>query len=187
MGTIPSIATYPTGGIFTSAYANSVKAAVDFWALTPRVSVYSNSTISVPSATTYTLFNTWDAEQFDVVQSGDSPMHDTVTNPERLVARTTGKYQLTGQVSFDVSATGIRGVMARLNSAGSPTGGTQLYVTNQGAVPGSFTTSVPLPVILVPMTAGDYIEIFVRQNSGGALNTVAGRSITFAFLKLDSQ
>jgi hypothetical protein len=100
MGTIPTIATAVAGTVATAAYMNSVKAASDFWALTPRAYVYQSSVTSVAnSAATWTLLP-MQAEVFDIVQSGDSPMHDTTTDPSRIYVRTTGKYEINGQVQI---------------------------------------------------------------------------------------
>ena len=183
MGTIPTIATAVAGTVATAAYMNSIKAANDFWALTPRAYVYQSSVTSVAnSAATWTLLP-MQAEVFDIVQSGDSPMHDTTTDPSRVYIRTTGKYEINGQVQIVTNATGYRAVSVRLNAAGSGSGGTLLAQTNVDA---SSTTvvSVPLPAIEVDLSVGDYIEAFGQQNSGGALNTVVGSGISFLRVKL---
>ena len=56
MGTIPTIATATAGTVGTAAYMNSIKAANDFWALTPRAYVDQSSVTSVAnSAASWTL------------------------------------------------------------------------------------------------------------------------------------
>ena len=37
--------------------------------------------------------------------------------------------------------------------------------------------SLPIPTVEYDLTAGDYVEMFVQQNSGGSLNTVTGAGI----------
>lgn len=184
MGTIPAFPAFTAGEIPTAAKMNQAKTAGDFWALTPRCSVYANATQSINN-TAYVLVTAWDNELYDIVQSGDSPMHDTVTNPERLYIRTTGKYLVSGQIVFASNATGYRGLNLRLNSAGNPASGTSLVFSQQGAINGA-DTSVMVPPVVWAFSAGDYLEVFARQNSAGALNLSAGRSVTFLTVKLDS-
>lgn len=185
MGTIPSYPTFTSGEIPTAAKLTQIKTAGDFWALTPRCQVYATATFNVPTSGTYALMTGWAAETFDVVQSGDTPMHDLVTNPERIYIRTTGKYIITGQVTFTSNATGTRKVSVRANSAGSSSGGSSLFISTQGAINGD-DTPVPLPPFMIPLTAGDYIEVFLRQTSGAALTTQPGGGTTFINVKLDA-
>ena len=183
MGTIPTIATISSGAVVTAAYLNSVKAASDFWALTPRCSVYANAALSVPNgAATWTVVP-FAAETFDIVQSGDSPSHDNTTNNSRVYFRTPGKYEINGQPQIALNSVGYRSVQVRLNAAGSGTGGTQLAVNTVDASSAALV-SLPIPTVEYDVAAGDYVEMFVQQNSGGALNTIAGQGITFLRIKL---
>ena len=183
MGTIPTIATAVAGTVETAAYMNSIKAANDFWALTPRAYVYQSSVTSVAnSAASWTLLP-MQAEVFDIVQSGDSPMHDTTTDPSRVYIRTAGKYEINGQIQFASNATGYRAVQVRVNAAGAYASGTQAVMT---PVDASSTTvcSVPIPTVELNLSVGDYVEAFGQQNSGAALNTVVGAGISFLRVKL---
>ena len=184
MGTIPTIATATAGSVVTAAYVNSIKAANDFWALTPQCYAYMNAlpanfTTSVGAAIGL------DAEIFDIVQSGDTASHDNTTQPSRMFARTTGKYEVSGQVQYAFNATGIRVAAIRMNAAGSYTGGTLLVQNSQQALTGTgnSTSASCLPVVY-PMNAGDYIELFGWQNSGGSLGAVSGSSNTFLRMRL---
>jgi hypothetical protein len=183
MGTIPTIATHGVGAVVTAAYLNSIKAANDFWALTPRAYVYQSSVTSVAnSAASWTLLP-FQAEVFDIVQSGDSPMHDTTTDPSRVYIRTTGKYEINGQVQIVLNSVGYRAAQVRLNAAGSGSGGTQLALNIVDASSAALV-SLPIPTVEVSLTAGDYVEAFAQQNSGGALNTVVGVGVSFLRVKL---
>ena len=183
MGTIPTIASFVAGTELTAADLNAVKDAVDFWAQTPRCSVYANAATSVSNSASAWTVVAFAAETFDIVQSGDSPSHDNATNNSRIYIRTSGKYEVAGQLQFVLNATGYRAVQVRLNAAGSGTGGTQLAYN---ALDGSSTSvvSVAVPSVEYALTAGDYIEMFGQQNSGGALNTVAGQGVSFLRVKL---
>ena len=183
MGTIPTISTFTAGAVLTAAQVNAIKDASDFWALTPRCSVYSSAALSVPTgASTWTVVP-FASETFDIVQSGDSPSHDTATNNSRIYVRTSGKYEINGQLQIALNATGYRSVQVRLNAAGSGTGGTQLAVNTVDASSAALV-SLPIPTVEYDLTAGDYVEMFVQQNSGGSLNTVTGAGITFLRVKL---
>ena len=183
MGTIPTISTFTAGAVLTATQLNAMKAASDFWALTPRAYVYQSAVTSIAnSAASWTLLP-FQAEVFDIVQSGDSPMHDTATDPSRVYIRTTGKYEINGQVQVVTNATGYRAIQTRLNAAGSSSGGSQISLTYVDA---SSTTvcSVPIPTVEVSLTAGDYVEAFAQQNSGTALNTIVGSGVSFLRVKL---
>ncbi len=183
MGVIPTIATATAGTVATAAYMNSIKAASDFWALTPRAYVYQSSVTSVAnSAASWTLLP-MQAEVFDIVQSGDSPMHDTTTDPSRIYIRTTGKYEINGQVQIVLNSVGYRAAQVRLNAAGSGSGGTQLALNVVDASSAALV-SLPIPTVEVALSAGDYVELFAQQNSGGALNTIVGAGVTFLRVKL---
>lgn len=182
MGTIPTFPTLVDGQIVTATDFAAIKAVSDFWALTPRCYAYQNTGQSLSNSTSTAI--TLDAEVYDVVQSGDSPSHDTATNNTRLVCRTTGKYEITGQVQFASNATGTRQAQIRLNAAGSGAGGTLLAAATQSPLTG-ISTSVSVLPIEAQLAAGDYIEIFGVQSSGAALNTTAGfLGLTFLRMKL---
>lgn len=184
MGTIPTIATHAAGAEVTFTYLNSIKAASDFWALTPRALVHQSAATSVANGTgsTWTAI-AFGAEIFDIVQSGDSQMHDNTTDNSRVYIRTTGKYEITGQVQFVLDSTGYRSVQVRLNAAGSGTGGTEIVRTTLDAS-STVLTSVFLPPIEASLVAGDYVEVFAQQNRGSALNTVPGPGLTFLKVRL---
>ena len=183
MGTIPTISTFTAGAVLTATQLNTMKAASDFWALTPRAYVYQSSVTSIAnSAASWTLLP-MQAEVFDIVQSGDSPMHDTTTDPSRIYIRTTGKYEINGQVQIVLNSAGYRAAQVRLNAAGSGSGGTQVALNVVDASSAALV-SLPIPTVEVALTDGDYVELFAQQNSGGALNTIVGAGVTFLRVKL---
>ena len=183
MGTIPTITTFTAGQTLTAANLNAIKSTVDFWALTPRAYAWQSTTVSTTTSTSTLM--PFQSEVFDVVQSGDSPMHDTSTNNSRIVVRTPGKYTITGQVTFDNNGTGVRQAFIRLNAAGAAGGGTQVTLANAPALT-AVPTSVPLAIVTIPLVAGDYVELFGWQNSGGALGTTIGQGLTFMMVTLDA-
>ena len=175
MGTIPTFPSKAASDVLTAANWNAAKAANDFWALTPRCYAYQ-STLQSPAISTWTLISL-NSEVYDIVQSGDTPSHDLTTNNGRIYCRTTGKYEISGQVAFVANATGYR--MARIQSS---TAGI-LVESHQGAV-STVSTSVPLPPIDVPLTAGEYIYVEGYQTGAAPLDTLPGVSATFLRMKL---
>lgn len=180
MGTIPTISTFTAGAVLTAAQLNGIKSAIDFWALTPRCYAYATGTITLTTAT-YTVVPLG-AEVFDIVQSGDSPSHDNTTNNSRIYARTSGKYQISGQVTYAANATGARYIVIKKNAAGAIGSGTDLY--SKATAAASTSTSVDAATIEVDLTAGDYIEMFGYQSSGGNLNVNTSSGAADSFLRM---
>ena len=79
------------------------------------------------------------------------------------MATVAGYYLITHQITFATNSTGVRGSDIRLN--GSATYPIQLR-TN--AVGGGFGTTVGSSKVL-KLAAGDYLEHYAFQNSGGSL------------------
>lgn len=120
----------------------------------------------------------WDAEEYDT-----PGMHSTSVNPSRINILRTGKYQISGLVSFNAHATGSRIAHLRLNSAGNPASGTQLAEwLFQAPATGGHGGRAPF-VIERQLTAGDYIEVFGYQNSGGNLAIIQGVTNTFVTVR----
>ena len=182
MGTIPTRAAFVAGAKLLAAQLNEMRSVDDFWALTPRCSVYQSAAQSVPTSGTWAL-GAFDSEVYDIVQSGDSPSHDNVTLNSRIVFRTPGKYEICGQYQAATNVTGYRAVQIRLNAAGNVAAGTLVTTNQQGPVTGA-STSVPMVPVELAVVSGDYIETFFLQTSGGALNTVPGSGVTFMRAKL---
>lgn len=177
MGTVPTFPSFAAGEIPTAAKLNLMKAAVDFTQTPPQCYAHQASATTTLTNNVYTLVSL-DGELFDIVQSGDSPSHDLVTTNSRIYVRTAGKYEISGQLMFAANTTGARNGNIRMNAAGVNTGGSSLYTGTTTPVTGT-VTALPLPQLVLPFLAGDYIELFGFQNSGGGLATVAGQGNTF--------
>lgn len=101
-------------------------------------------------------------------------------NNSRLTAPTsqTGLYSINASVTFPFNATGIRRIQIRKNAAGSATGGTLIGQTHTPTVTTSAVTTTVMYSRDAYLTAADYVEVFVLQNSGGSLTTSTGESNT---------
>jgi hypothetical protein len=107
---------------------------------------------------------------FDTEVSDTDGYHDNTTNNTRLTvpAGLGGVYAVTGTINFDPSATGVRYVIVKkngniffysvLNNAGS--GNETMFQTTQ----------------IIPLAAGDYVELMGIQTSGGSLTIKGGQT-----------
>lgn len=129
---------------------------------------YLNSIAHVTKSTTQTISNnTWTVVTFDIEEFDPDNMHSLVTNTSRLTARITGKYIAACCLSFAANSTANRKLTIEKNSAGTETA---LNIVGMNSTFGSTIGSTFMAVNAVtPMVAGDYVELFAYQNSGGNL------------------
>jgi hypothetical protein len=147
-------------GIGSTGQVLTVSGGVPVWATSGAtfsgVAVSNSAAISVPN-TTFTAL-TFDTEQLDT-----DGYHSTVTNTSRITipAGKTGKFSINGAVTWNANATGDRYLTLRLNGNAI---GSQLHMgTAAGKNFGIFET-------IYSLDAGDYIELFAYQASGGSLD-----------------
>lgn len=124
---------------------------------------------SIPNATITAL--AFDSERYDT-----DGFHDPATNNSRLTipAGEGGTYFLAGAVGFVSNATGERQFRFLLN-------GTTLLTVLE--IQASSVGPVYFPLATeYELAAGDYVELVVYQNSGGALNVPANANYTPEFM-----
>ena len=97
-------------------------------------------------------------------------MHDLVSNTSRLTATTAGIYYIESQVQFAAHATGDRFLRMLLN------GTTTISETRLRAAAGAHRQQCGM---LFSLSATDYVELLVFQNSGGDLNVAPARFYMF--------
>jgi hypothetical protein len=127
----------------------------------PRCRLNHNTTQSITTGTdTAVAFN---AEFQD-----SAALHDTVTNNSRITIPTGegGQYLFTASVEFASSPTGQRKIMFRIG------GSSDVALVTVDAAAGSQPTRLTT-VYQYQASAGDYLEVFVSQNSGGSINLAA--------------
>jgi len=96
-------------------------------------------------------------------------MHDPGVNNSRLVAPIDGRYLILANLGFAQNAVGRRICQVRLNAGGSGAGGIAVSEENHAASPlGSTVIGTKFEY---DMVAGDYVEMFGNQTSGGALDS----------------
>jgi hypothetical protein len=138
-----------------------VDALLDAQVPDQRVRAFRLAALNIATAT-WTLIP-WDDETYDV-----GALHTAVGNPSRLVAPATGLYRFDARVAYPVNAAGMRAAQARLNAAGAVAGGTEVERFDLLAGGSPYQPAVKLGQELL-MTAGQYLEVFTYQNSGGNL------------------
>ena len=118
--------------------------------------VYSTATQSLTNNTITAL--TWDAETYDT-----NAFHSTSTNTSRITipAGYDGKYRIGGLVSFHPNATGRRELQLYKNGAAISYGNT--VIGNGTEFIGTYMDWS------TTLVAGDYVELYALQSSGGAL------------------
>lgn len=121
--------------------------------------------------------STWSALTFTAADLVDTQsMHDTVTNPSRITIPTGwgGIYILEVAVYWGPSATGQRALGFRKNGSGAQPN-LPGYIEQPSGGAGGFAQTL---LSKAKLAAGDYVEAFVYQSSGGALNVLTGVGTT---------
>lgn len=119
--------------------------------------VYNNAALTIATASWTAL--TFNAERWDT-----DGFHSTTSNTSRLTvpAGLSGVYAIFANVDWGVSTVGRRLLAIRLN------GSTELAI--DGRITESGGNSSCMVATLYSLSAGDYIECYVYQGSGGNLN-----------------
>lgn len=154
-------------GIGSTGQVLTVAGGIPSWA-TPAGSAFvgcslyrtADQTISNNTATAAL----WDAEFYDT-----DNMHSTSLNTSRITIPTGkgGKYLLTNSILWSNNGTGAREQTILKN--GSQLGWDEIMPVNSSA---SYTATSGARV--VDLVAGDYIELFVKQNTGISLGMLGG-------------
>lgn len=110
------------------------------------------------------------ADSTDVALSFDQNYYDSGSyldpggNPTRFTAAVGGYFQAGGNIRWASAAGGLRSIWVRKN--GTDTLGKKTFPV---APTGDMDMDLDIPIIL---SDGDYIEIMVRQESGGSINVL---------------
>lgn len=120
--------------------------------------VYNSANIAIANNTQTVV--AYDTERYDT-----DALHSTATNTGRLTATRAGRYLIFTHILWAANATGQRGVRVRLNGT-TDLGG----VLNDAAGAG---TTRQTAMTIHNLSATDYVETLVFQDSGGNLNVTA--------------
>lgn len=170
MGTIPTLPSFSAGQVLTASQLNQFTTWCNFWQ-TPPICRASRSVDSSNLSS-----GAWHLVTFDQDDIDNDNMHSTVSSTSRITIQTSGYYEITAHPHWNNNSTGSREAYIYKNNNGDETlsTGTGLY---NSAVPAStnFGTTIPMPPLITSFTAGDYIELYMYQNSGTTLS-IAGSS-----------
>lgn len=128
-----------------------------------------NSTAQSIANTTLTALS-FDSEDFDT-----DIIHDLATNKSRLTCKTAGIYDIKATVAFANNATGYRRVSILL-------GGTDTVSEGFISAVNGNVTSIAIGSNYY-LNVGEYVEVYVYQTSGGALDVHEGTKTTFSMIK----
>jgi hypothetical protein len=172
---VPSPATFGAAQFVDDADLNlEVRDSITFLLAPPRLSAYHTAGSTLTNGAW--ILVSLGGELYDTYSVAG---HDTVTTNSRMFARETGLYTIHNQIrTSDLSGT-VCQFQVRKNSAGSETGGTRIYLQSQNGAGGGQVTTLGRSVDY-PLTSGDYVEMFVNCNTGGAAATLnTGADATF--------
>jgi hypothetical protein len=158
---LQSVTTPVTGQLIASAgFGIPVANNLGVLANPPIAKMRNSTTQSIPNSTDTAM--TWDTEDYDTVSG-----HSTVTNSSRYTCQTgyAGYYLVQAMGWWNGNATGSRSIWLKVN-------GSDLPGSKDGVIPGAGINTSTYTATKVFLNVGDYVEVFVRQNSGGALTTV---------------
>lgn len=153
--------------------ADSVQAALTAQALAgenrPRVYAWDSVGNSCLDATNKLI--AWDQNLYD-----NNVFHDTAFSFARIIFNTPGLYDISILLTYPTAIyTGTSNMNVRKNAGGSGVGGTSVK-THYFNDSGSATANVQEDFFMV-MAAGDYLEVFVNQQSGATrVNTASSTS-----------
>lgn len=180
---VPSPATWAAASFVTDAQLNlEIRDTANFLLAPPRAFAYHTAGATITNGAF--LLVSLGAELYDPYSVA---AHDNVTNNSRMFAREDGLYTIHCQVRTSDLAATVCQFQVRKNSAGSSTGGTRIFLQSQNGAGGGQVTELGRSVDY-PLANGDYVELFVLTNTGGANATLgAGADATFLSLRWSSK
>lgn len=161
MTAVPTTHTFTPGEVVTdSTMNNNITAVLNFLLARPILRARQTVAQSIASGGAGSAI-TFDAEDVD-----SSGMHSTASNTSRATAVYPGWYRYGGNGSLVQNATGLRTLSWNVNSVAQSGGGSN---DAGGAVGIDFRH--PASDSLFFQNVGDFVEMILFQNSGGAVNT----------------
>lgn len=146
--------------------ADAVEARIAAGPNWPRAHVRRNAALNLANGT-------WTAVGYDTtvaeVGAGAAAMHDPTGSPDpasRVVVPEAGLYRLHGSARFAIGGGGFRGAQLRKNAGGNVASGS--YLLHVLRTP-SGNYDIVNSIVEADLLAGDYVELFAYQSSGGVL------------------
>jgi hypothetical protein len=136
------------------------------WGTPDGARVYNSAAETIANNTATAL--TFDSERYD-----NGGLHSTTSNTSRLTAQKAGKYLITGHVRWGGSSVNDRSLWIRCNGL--------TEIAECTSFPSNADPANMSIATVWHLAAGDYVELFVAQNSGGNLLIDAAAAITPEF------
>ncbi|MBA7662910.1 hypothetical protein ES703_70943 [subsurface metagenome] len=102
---------------------------------------------------------------FNLERYDTDNIHDNVVSNSRLTCQTAGKYIIVGNIGWEEVAVGYRRILLKLNGT--------TYIAANSMWPPDVSTPFQLVTTIWDLAITDYVELVVRQNSGGNLTVYA--------------
>ncbi|MBI4900892.1 MAG: hypothetical protein HY829_10495 [Actinobacteria bacterium] len=158
MGTVPTPADPPASTGLTSAQTHTWQQTLAFLLKPPACRVLTNA--ATPTSAGVQLIVPFAAETVDNVQSGDTAMHSTSTNNDKVFIRTAGRYDIALNAFVAGAAGGLNAVV--LKNGVQVTGEAQWLTGNDRSA--TLTDTILCAV-------GDYLQVGITTPSAAALST----------------
>lgn len=113
----------------------------------------------------------WHAIAFDGEQVDDDNLHDTSTNNTRITANALGNYNVTASVEWASNGTGLREMRLVVG-----VGATIIACINEPAISTGGNHFMAISVAWEVTSSGAYIQLEVKQSSGGSLNIISSNN-----------
>jgi hypothetical protein len=170
--TIPVVPNFSASEVVTATKMTQLRDALAWVYNPPHCYAYKSSDGALTTSVWGNI--SFGAELYDW---STTPMHDTVTNPSRITVPETALYDIRAFAKFEANANGYRALEIKKNAGGVETAGTQIW--QDFKLPSANNVGFVSAAQQWPLTAGDYLEMFCFQNSGGPLNAVGGATTLF--------
>lgn len=166
--TVPTMPSFLAGQKLTAALLNQVGTYAVFWADKPMFRMYQSVTQSIANTTDTQI--TCDVSHYDTDsgRQGSSPYSYTI--PVGM----TGRWRFNWAIAMAVNSAGSRDGYIKVNG-NRVTGPEAAGAAANNDVTQAFGTTT------IPVNAGDVISLWMWQNSGGALSTVASSNNVSVF------